>query len=105
MRDEKTVLELWDRIRQIAFVLHTFRRHEHLEKMYENGLAHHLRKIGITLEQQKPMHVCVTGGEIPGDYFADLFIEDCLILELKACNTSAEECIASIRLSQGNKLV
>jgi GxxExxY protein len=96
---------IWDRIRQIAFVLHTFRRREHLEKMYENGLAHRLRKTGLTVEQQKPVHVCVTGGEILGDYFADLFIEDCLILELKACNTSAEEYIASIGLSQGNKLV
>lgn len=31
-----------------------------------------------------------------GDYFADLFIEDCLVVELKACCTLNDEHVAQI---------
>ncbi len=47
----KTVLELTGQIRQVAFQLHTYLRYGHLEKVYENGLAHRLRKAGMKVEQ------------------------------------------------------
>jgi len=31
-----------------------------------------------------------------GEYFADLFVEDCLIIELKACKAIADEHVAQI---------
>ena len=34
--------------------------------------------------------------QLLGDYYADLFVEDCLIAELKACKVIAEEHIAQI---------
>ncbi|MBI4536425.1 MAG: hypothetical protein HY712_00535 [candidate division NC10 bacterium] len=46
------VLKLCDRVRQIALALHGYLRHGHLEKVYENGLAHRLRKAGFRAEQQ-----------------------------------------------------
>jgi len=33
---------------------------------------------------------------IIGEYFADLFVENCLIIELKACSNLADEHIAQI---------
>jgi GxxExxY protein len=56
-----------------------------MEKVYENGLTHRLRKTGLKVEQQYPIQVVDEDGTILGDYIADLFVENCLIVELKAC--------------------
>ena len=95
MEDGK-ILGLCDHIRQVAFDLHVYLRHGHLEKVYENGLAHRLRKAGLKVEQQHPLKVADEDGTILGDYFADLFIEDCMILELKACKALAAEHTAQV---------
>lgn len=90
------ILALCDRVRQIAFDLHTYLRHGHLEKVYENGLAHRLRKAGIEEEQQRPLQVRDEDGAILGDYFADLFVDGRLIVELKACKALANEHTAQV---------
>ena len=54
-------------------------RHGHLEKVYENGLAHRLRKVQLTVEQQYPLKVYDEDGTVLGEYFADLFVESKLI--------------------------
>jgi GxxExxY protein len=54
-----------------------------LEKVYENALAHELRKAGLSVETQKPIQVWYDG-VLVGDYFADLLVKGCVILELKA---------------------
>lgn len=60
-----------------------------LEKVYENALAIELRRRGLTVEQQKP--ICVYyQGEIVGEYFADLVVNDLVIVELKAGRTITE---------------
>lgn len=56
-----------------------------LEKVYENALAHDLRKLQIKVEAQKPLHV-IYDNVVVGEYFADLLLEDSLVVELKACN-------------------
>ena len=57
MRDEQRIRALCDRVRQTAFELHGYLRNGHLEKVYENGMAHRLRKIGLAVEQQQPLQV------------------------------------------------
>jgi len=54
-----------------------------LEKIYENALAHELRKAGIRVEQQYPIKVYYDG-IVVGDYIADLLVEGCVLVELKA---------------------
>lgn len=54
-----------------------------LEKVYENALMVLCRENGIKAEQQVPIKVRFHG-VIVGDYFADILIEDSIILELKA---------------------
>ena len=54
-----------------------------LEKVYENALAHEIRNSGLSVKQQYPIHVYYDE-QLVGDYVADLFIEDCVIVELKA---------------------
>ena len=87
---------LCDRVRETSFAIHKYHRNGHLEKIYENALAHRLRKQGLKVEQQHPLTVYDEDGAILGEYFADLFVEDCLIIELKACKAIAEEHIAQL---------
>ena len=93
-RDERQIRILCDTVRQTAFELHAYLRSGHLEKVYENGLAHRLRKLGLTVECQKPLQVRDEDGTVLGDYFADLFVQGCLIVELKAVKAIAPEHIA-----------
>lgn len=54
-----------------------------LEKVYENALMILLRREGIKAEQQVPIKVFFEN-QVVGEYKADILVEDCLILELKA---------------------
>ena len=55
-----------------------------LEKVYENALAHELRKAGLKVEPQKPIEIFYDG-VLVGDYFGDLVVEDQVLIELKVC--------------------
>jgi GxxExxY protein len=96
MKTEKEIFRLCDQVREAAFALHCYLRHGHLEKVYENGLAHRLQKAGVRVEQQHGLQVLDEDGTVLGDYFADLFIEGELIVELKACKALADEHIAQL---------
>ena len=61
-----------------------------LEKVYENALAIELRALGLKVEQQARIAVYYAG-EVVGEYYADLLINDTVILELKATRTIAPE--------------
>ena len=54
-----------------------------LEKVYENALAHELRKAGLKVLQQHSIKAYYDG-IIVGEYVADLFVENCVIVEIKA---------------------
>jgi GxxExxY protein len=53
------------------------------EKIFENALAHELRKAGLRVEQQEPVKV-YDDGVVMGTYVADLVVESVLVVELKA---------------------
>jgi len=93
---EKEIFTLCDRVRETAFALHRFLRQGHMEKVYENGLAHRLLKAGIRVEQQHVLQVRDEDGTVLGDYIADLLVENELIVELKACRTLADEHVAQL---------
>jgi len=54
-----------------------------LEKVYENALGIQIRREGLQVEQQHPIHVYYER-EIVGAYSADLLVESSVIVELKA---------------------
>ena len=95
MWDER-VKALCDRIRETSYAIHKYHRNGHLEKIYENALAHRLRKQGIEVKQQHPLPVYDEDGTLLGDFYADLLVEDCLIVELKTVKTLADEHIAQL---------
>lgn len=54
-----------------------------LEKVYENALVHEVKKAGLEVSQQHTIQVQYDG-IIVGDYVADLFVEQKVLVELKA---------------------
>lgn len=54
-----------------------------LEKVYQKSLEIELRKNGLSIEPQFPINVYYDN-EIVGEYYADIFVESKIIVELKA---------------------
>ena len=61
-----------------------------LEKVYENALAYELRKAGLQVESQYPIKVYYDGFVV-GEFAADLLVEECVLVELKAIRTMGEK--------------
>ena len=94
--EEGKIKQLTDQIRETSLALHSYLRNGHLEKVYENGLSHRLRKQGLEVKQQQAIRVRDEDGTVLGDFAADLLVENELIVELKACKTLAEEHTAQL---------
>ncbi|HSI15151.1 MAG TPA: GxxExxY protein [Chthoniobacter sp.] len=69
------VFKLCDVVRETGFAIHRYLRNGHLEKVYENALAHRLRLLGFQVAQQHPLEVRDEDGTVLGSYSADLFLE------------------------------
>ena len=61
-----------------------------LEKVYENALVIELHDSGLKTHQQAPIKVQFRG-EVVGEYFADILVEDLVILEIKAAEALRKE--------------
>lgn len=95
-RNMKDIMELCDVVRETAFAIHRYHRHGHLEKVYENAVSHRLRKLGLDVKQQYPLKVYDEDGTLIGDYNADLFVDNRLLIELKAAKALADEHVAQL---------
>jgi len=87
---------LSDQVRQTACEIYAYHGHGHLEKIYENALAHRLRKAGLDAKQQHPIEVLDEDGTLLGEYYADVCVERELIIEVKAAKCLALEHEAQI---------
>lgn len=90
------IFTLCDVIRETSFEIHKYLRSGHREQIYENALAHRLRKKGISLEQQQEVKVFDEDGTCLGLLKADLLIEDRLICEVKGCRALIDEHVAQL---------
>ena len=66
-----------------------------LESVYESAMLVALGDEGITAVSQKPIEVTFRGQEV-GTFFADLLVEDRVLVELKAAKAIAPEHQAQI---------
>ncbi len=57
-----------------------------LEKVYEKAMLIELDELGLTCSNQYPAHVFYKDQNV-GDYVADILVEECVIVELKAIET------------------
>ena len=61
-----------------------------LEKIYENAMMFEFKKAGIPAESQSPIKVLYED-EIMGEYFADIMVDDKVIVEIKAAKGLAPD--------------
>ncbi len=61
-----------------------------LEKIYQKSLEIELTNNGIIFEPQYPIKVYYENS-IVGEYYADIFVEDKIIIEIKAISTLVKE--------------
>jgi len=61
-----------------------------LEKVYENALFHELSKSGFYCEKQRQIKVYYDDHQV-GVYYADIIVENQIILELKAAESLIKE--------------
>ena len=77
--------DITDKIIGCAYKVYRILGAGFLEKIYENALIIELQQIGLNVIQQYPIKVNYKGNII-GDYYADLIVENSVIIELKAVN-------------------
>lgn len=82
--------DLTRRIIGCAFKIHNVLGQGFLEKVYENALLIELEKFGIQAKQQEELFVWYDG-RVVGKYFPDLWIDNRLIIEIKAVQTILKE--------------
>ena len=61
-----------------------------LEKVYENALFIELAESGLFVQKQEKIKVYYEDKEV-GEYYADIIVEECVIIELKTAETLCEE--------------
>src|ERR1700742_265666 len=81
--DEEMLNQLTEKVIGCAFNVSNGLGCGFMEKVYENALAHELKKVGLRVQQQVPIKVWYDG-VVVGDYVADLIVEDVILIELKA---------------------
>ncbi|MCG3184564.1 MAG: hypothetical protein ICCCNLDF_02691 [Planctomycetes bacterium] len=74
--------DVWETIKDAAYKVANTLGPGFLEKVYENALAVELRKRGLKVVQQHRLQVLYEG-EVVGEYVVDLFVDDCVLVELK----------------------
>lgn len=95
-RDDRRIRAFCDQVRGAALSLHGYLRHGHLERVYEAGLANRLRRAGLQVDMQARLRVHDDDGTILGEFHADMLVEGCLIVELKACRTLTDDHTAQV---------
>ena len=82
--------DLTYRVIGCAYKVHNTLGPGFLEKVYENALILELKKLGIHARQQVKLPVLYEGQQV-GLYFPDLWIQNLLIVEIKAIRALAPE--------------
>jgi len=75
--------EITDIIIKCAYKVHNILGSGFLKKVYEKAMAIELKRNGLSVQTQYPILV-LYAGETVGEYYADLFVENEIIVELKA---------------------
>ena len=82
--------EITDKILKAFYAVYNVLGYGFLEKVYENAMFIELTKSGLRVVKQQYIKVHYDGQEV-GEYFADLLVEDLVIIELKAAEGIVEE--------------
>ena len=99
--------DLTQKIIGCAYKVHNALGPGFLEKVYENALRIELEKLGLNIKQQEPLNVTYEG-QVVGEYFADLWVDGRVVIELKAVQTLVQRhevqmvnCLAATGIDDG----
>jgi GxxExxY protein len=81
---------LTEKIIEIFYRVYNKLGYGFLEKVYENAMMIEFEKAGISAEEQVPIKV-LYDSLIVGEYFADILIENKVIIEIKASKSISKE--------------
>ncbi len=90
IKDNYIHSEITDLIIKAFFNVYNKLGYGFLEKVYENGMMIELKRLGLNAEKQKQLKVFYDEFEI-GEYYADIIVNDCVIVELKAAEAICPE--------------
>lgn len=82
--------EITEKIIKAYYKIYNTLGYGFLEKVYENAMAIELRNMGFEVKCQYPINVFYET-EIIGEYYADIVINDIIVIELKASSSLLEE--------------
>jgi len=82
--------EMTDKIISAFYKVYNTLGYGFLEKVYENALAFELKQEGLKVFQQKNIKVYYQKQAV-GDYFADIIVNESVIMEIKAAEGLREE--------------
>lgn len=82
--------ELTQKIIQAFYKVYNVLGYGFLEKVYHNALLIELQKIGLNCSSQFPIDVYYDDS-IVGKYFADIIVNDCVVIEIKAMESLCDE--------------
>ncbi|MBK8617705.1 MAG: GxxExxY protein [Anaerolineales bacterium] len=82
--------DLSDKIIKVFYEIHNELGYGFSERVYQKALGIALRQIGLKVEEQLPIKIYFRGQEI-GEYFADMVVNDVILIELKAVGQIVEE--------------
>ena len=106
IRDDEYLNNLTEQIIGGAYAVGNSLGYGFLEKVYESALTHELNKMEIPVSRQQPIKVYYDG-IIVGEYFADLIVDNEIIVELKAVknidNVHLAQCLNYLKAT-GKKL-
>ena len=82
--------EITEKIIQAYYKVYNTLGYGFLEKVYHNSLLIELRKMGLDCKSQYPINVFYDNQQV-GEYFADIIVEDLVIIENKVSEMLVEE--------------
>ena len=94
------------RIVGCAFETYNTLKSGYLESVYEAALEYELLQAGFSVRRQVRIPVFYKGVELKKDFYADMVVNDCILLELKAVsslNAAHERQLVSYLRSTGIK--
>ena len=82
--------EITEKILAAFYAVYSALGYGFLEKVYANALKIELEKRGLKVDQEFEIKVYY-GGQVVGEYFADLIVANSVIVEIKATKSLAQE--------------
>jgi GxxExxY protein len=89
MNEFKNV-DVTELILKAFYVVYNTLGHGFLEKVYVNALIIELTKLGLIVKHELSMQVYYDN-KLVGEYVADLVVQDCVIIEVKAVKNLSNE--------------